>query len=109
MLLVSNGDNGTLSSTAAPLFVTLFPERDSTCHLMLHQNSDDGKLCNKPLGYRAGQPLCGLMTLQNFLDGGYDVIDAKILVVVKSIGAKKKGAWTSHQSSWRHYLLTRIQ
>jgi hypothetical protein len=31
------------------------------------------------------------MTLQNFVDGGYDVVDAKILVVVKSIGAKKKG------------------
>jgi hypothetical protein len=30
------------------------------------------------------------MTLQNFIDGGYDVVDAKILVVVKSIGVKKK-------------------
>ena len=58
---------------------------------MVHENSDDDKLCKKPLGYRRGQPLPGLMTLQNFIDGGYDVIDAKILVVVKSIGAKKKG------------------
>ena len=98
MLLVSNGDNGTLSSTAAPLFVTLFPERDSTCHLMLHQNSDDGKLCSKPLGYRSGQPLSGLMTLQNFLDGGYDVVDAKILVVMKSVGAKKKSMDASCRS-----------
>ncbi|KAK5131070.1 hypothetical protein LTR08_001356 [Meristemomyces frigidus] len=87
---ISNGENGALSSTIAPLFVSLFPERDRSCHLMLHQNSDDGTLCSKPLGYRAGQPLCGLMTLQNFLDGGYDVVDAKVLVVVKSIGAKKK-------------------
>lgn len=45
----------------------------------------------KPLGYREGRPLSGVMTLQNFIDGGYDVVDAKILVVVKSIGVKKKG------------------
>ena len=95
MVLVSNGDNGTLSSTIAPLFVTLFPERDSSCHLMLHENSDDGKLCNTPLGYHSGDPLSGLMTLQNFLDGGYDVVDAKVLVVVKSIGAKKTSMSTS--------------
>lgn len=44
-----------------------------------------------PFGYRAGLPLNGLMPLQNFVDGGYDVPDAKIMVVVKSIGAKKKG------------------
>jgi hypothetical protein len=31
------------------------------------------------------------MTLQNFADGGFDVIDAKLLVVVKSIGARRKG------------------
>ncbi|KAK5124695.1 hypothetical protein LTR85_001408 [Meristemomyces frigidus] len=87
---VSNGENGTLSSTSAPLFVSLFPERDRSCHLMLHQHSDDGSMYMKPLGFRAGQPLSGLMTLQNFIDGGCDVLDAKILVVVKSIGAKKK-------------------
>lgn len=58
---------------------------------MVHDNSDDGITCNAPLGYRQGRPLNGVMTLQNFIDGGYDVVDAKILVVVKSIGAKKKG------------------
>lgn len=57
---------------------------------MVHNNSDNG-MFRMPLGYRAGLPLNGLMTLQNFIDGGYDVLDAKILVVVKSIGAKKKG------------------
>lgn len=30
------------------------------------------------------------MTVKNFLDGGYDVEDSKILVCVKSIGARKK-------------------
>lgn len=87
---VSNGENGTLSSTTAPLFVSLFPERDRSCYLMVHENSDDGSLCMKPLGFRSGQSLAGLMTLQNFIDGGHEVVDARILVVVKSIGAKKK-------------------
>ena len=58
---------------------------------MVHDNSDDRTICMVPLGYRKGRPLSGVMTLQNFVDGGYDVIDAKILVVVKSIGARKKG------------------
>ena len=80
-----------MASSSAPLFVSLFPERDRSCHLMVHQNSDNGNMCAAPLGYRNGRQLSGLMTLQNFIDGGYDVIDAKIHVVVKSIGAKKKG------------------
>lgn len=58
---------------------------------MVHENSDDGVMLRRPLGYRDGRPLSGIMTLQNFIDGGYDVIDAKILVVVQSIGAKKTG------------------
>ena len=88
---VSNGENGTLSSSSAPLFASLFPERDRSCHLMVHENSDNGAMYRTPLGYREGRPLSGVMALQNFIDGGHDVIDAKILLVVKSIGAKKKG------------------
>lgn len=88
---VSNGENGSLSSASAPLFASIFPERDRSCHFMVHENSDDGQMLSRPLGYREGRPLNGLMTLQNFVDGGYDVLDAKILVVVKSIGAKKTG------------------
>ncbi|KAF7191438.1 hypothetical protein HII31_07461 [Pseudocercospora fuligena] len=86
---VSNGENGSLSSASAPLFASLFPERDRNCHIFVHQNSDDGRY-RTPLGYTEGVPLNNLMTLQSFIDGGYDVIDARILVVVKSIGAKKK-------------------
>lgn len=58
---------------------------------MVHENSDDGQMLRRPLGYRTGRPLSGMMTLQNFLEGGYDVVDAKILVVVKSVGARKTG------------------
>lgn len=61
---------------------------------MVHDNSDDGRY-RTPLGYTEGVPLDGLMTLQNFIDGGYDVTDARILVVVKSIGSKKKSTTLS--------------
>ena len=61
---------------------------------MVHENSDNGAMHRTPLGYREGRHLTGVMTLQNFVDGGYDVMDGKILVVVKSIGSKKKGKGT---------------
>jgi hypothetical protein len=35
--------------------------------------------------------MADLMTLQNFVDGGYDVLGARILVVVKSLGQRKRG------------------
>jgi len=57
---------------------------------MVHENSDDGTMYKRPLEHREGRPLQGLMTLQNFVDGGYDVVDARILVVVKSVGQRKK-------------------
>nr|OQO19492.1 hypothetical protein B0A51_11538 [Rachicladosporium sp. CCFEE 5018] len=86
---VSNGESGNLSSMAAPLFASLFPERDRSCHLMIHSRSDVGVMLKRPLGHSDSRPLTGLMTLQNFIDGGYDVIDAKILVVVKSLVERK--------------------
>ena len=58
---------------------------------MIHDASDQGVLCKTPLGYREGRQLGGLMTLSGFIEGGYDVNDGKILVVVKSIGARKRG------------------
>ncbi|KAF2489649.1 hypothetical protein BU16DRAFT_575344 [Lophium mytilinum] len=87
---LSYGENGTLAPTSAPLFTSIFPERDRNCHLLIHENSDGGVQCKKPVGYKKGQPLPGLMTLQNFINGGYDVADGKILVCVKSIGARTK-------------------
>ena len=43
-----------------------------------------------PLGYEEGKQLAGLMTLKNFVEGGHEVVDGKILVCVKSIGGRKK-------------------
>jgi len=48
-------------------------------------------MCKRPLGHRKGQALAGLMTLQNFIDGGHEVTDARVIVIVKSLGVKKPG------------------
>ncbi|KAM0720908.1 hypothetical protein Q7P37_003193 [Cladosporium fusiforme] len=87
---ISNGESGNMSSTTAPLFASLFPERDRSCHLMIHENSDEDIMYKRPLGHHDGRPMPNLMTLQNFIDGGYDVIGARILVVVKSLGQRKR-------------------
>lgn len=81
-------------STSAPLFASLFPERDRSCHLMVHENSDDGTMYKRPLGHHSGRQIADLMTLQNFVDGGYDVVGAKVLVIVKSLGQRKRGSST---------------
>ncbi|KAF2646241.1 hypothetical protein P280DRAFT_502865 [Massarina eburnea CBS 473.64] len=78
-----------LAPTAAPLFTTIFPEGERSCHFMVHEKSDEGKMFKRPFGSKDSVPLPGLMTLENFTNGGYDVDDCKLLVCVKSIGAKK--------------------
>jgi hypothetical protein len=97
--VVSNGELGNMSSASAPLFASLFPERDRSCHLMVHENSDHGTMFKRPLGHREGRQMSDLMTLQNFIDGGYDVVGAKILVVVKSLGQRKKSKSICHAFS----------
>lgn len=57
---------------------------------MIQEKSDDGTLYKRPQGYKNGKSLAGLMTLKSFVDGGYDVVEGKILVCVKSIGGHKK-------------------
>ncbi|GAB7323825.1 hypothetical protein MBLNU13_g07267t3 [Cladosporium sp. NU13] len=87
---ISNGESGNVSSATAPLFASLFPERDRSCHIMIHENTDDGTMFKRPLGHREGRQKADLMTLQNFFDGGYNVVGARILVVVKSLGQRKR-------------------
>lgn len=79
-----------LSVSSAPLFVSIFPERDRSCHLLVHEAGADGLRCTTPLGYKESQALAGLMTLKNFMEGGHEVVNCKILVCVRTIGAKKK-------------------
>jgi hypothetical protein len=69
----------------------MFPGRVTSDHIMIHTTSGGDGVCNTPLEYRKGQPLQGLMMLESYLNGGHDgVTGAKILVCVKSIGAKKR-------------------
>ncbi|KAF1815195.1 hypothetical protein P152DRAFT_431561 [Eremomyces bilateralis CBS 781.70] len=87
---ISYGERGSVSVTGAPLFTSIFPERDRSCNILLHEDSDQGVLCKRPLGLRQGsQALSGLMTLKNFVEGGADVSDGKMLVCVKSMGPKR--------------------
>ncbi|KAF2112935.1 hypothetical protein BDV96DRAFT_497013 [Lophiotrema nucula] len=87
---ISHGEQSSLAPNAAPLFTSIFPERERSCHIVFHQNSDNGTMCKKPYRCKDTQTIPGLMTLRNFTDGGYDVDYCKVLVCVKSIGARKK-------------------
>ncbi|ESZ98210.1 hypothetical protein SBOR_1386 [Sclerotinia borealis F-4128] len=69
----------------------LFPGRNTSDHVMIHTHSGASDICRIPLGYKKDEPLPGLMTLEGYLKGGYDgVVGVKLLVCVKSIGARKK-------------------
>ena len=57
---------------------------------MVQEKSDEGMMCKSPLGYRDGKQMDRLMMLKNFIEGGYELADGKILVCVKSIGGRKK-------------------
>lgn len=74
----------------ATLVTSIFPERDNSCYFMVQEQSDEGVLCKTPLGYCDGKKLDGLITLKNYIDGGHEIAQAKVLVCVKSIGGRKK-------------------
>ena len=69
----------------------LFPGRNTADHVMIHTHQGTEAVCRVPLEYEKGQSLPGLMTLESYIGGGHDgVVGAKILVCLKSIGAKKR-------------------
>ncbi|KAI1005191.1 hypothetical protein K3495_g3024 [Podosphaera aphanis] len=77
----------------SPVRITanMFPGRVASDHFLAYHSSSTTGIYRAPLGYEAGQQLAGLTTLDGYLRSGHDdVTDAKILVVVKSIGATKK-------------------
>ena len=82
---VANGDRGIFPCAVAPLFIKIFPEKDKSCHLRVLDDVESMSLCRKPLNYEAG-----LMSLQNFMQGGFEAVDAKVLVIVKSVSPRKK-------------------
>ncbi|KAF3032828.1 hypothetical protein E8E12_004576 [Didymella heteroderae] len=88
---VSNSsEHNALAPNSAPLFTTIFPEGERHCHIMVHENSDGGTLFRRPFNCKDSRALPGLMTLRSFTDGGYDVDEPKLLVCVKSVGARKR-------------------
>jgi hypothetical protein len=88
---IAHSDITAPTAAAAPQMVSIFPERDGSCHFTMQDEAGNtSKLCKTPLGHYEGQPLAGLMTLQNFIDGGCEVAVPRVLVCVKSIGARKK-------------------
>ncbi|CAO2655143.1 Nn.00g102070.m01.CDS01 [Neocucurbitaria sp. VM-36] len=86
----NSSDHNSLAPSTASLFTSIFPEGERNCHFMVHENSDDGTQFRRPFNCRDSKALPGLMTLKSFTDGGYDVEEPKLLVCVKSIGARKR-------------------
>jgi len=86
----NSSEQNSLAPNTAPLFTTIFPEGERNCHFMVHENSDDGVRFTRPYGVSETRVLPGLMTLKSFTGGGYDMENPKLLVCVKSIGARKK-------------------
>ncbi|RDW82910.1 hypothetical protein BP5796_04401 [Coleophoma crateriformis] len=72
----------------------MFPARVTSDHIMVHTPSttlDISDTCRRPLACTPHGPLPGLMSLESYLTTGHDgVTGVKILVCVKSIGARKK-------------------
>lgn len=71
---------------------SIFPGRDASVNIMIHRHEVNNDFSRLPLGFdprKLSQPLPGLLTLKALIEGGHEVPDAKILVGVKSIGAKK--------------------
>ncbi|PVI01460.1 hypothetical protein DM02DRAFT_705128 [Periconia macrospinosa] len=95
---VSHGSSESLglAPRAAPLFTSMFPEGERHCHFMIHERSDDGTMFKQP--FKAGN-MPGLMTLEQFLDGGFHVDECKLMVCVKNIGARKNFTRNSGESS----------
>ncbi|KAH7384318.1 hypothetical protein DE146DRAFT_622816 [Phaeosphaeria sp. MPI-PUGE-AT-0046c] len=88
---VSNSsEHNRLAPSTAPLFTSIFPEGERSCHLMVHENSDNGTQFKRPFNCLDTKELPSLMTLRSFTDGGYDIEEPRLLVCIKSIGARKK-------------------
>lgn len=88
---VSHNATGKLAVASAPLFISIFPEGDRSCHMMVHQIADNGTLYKRPLDHVKGETIPGLMTLTTYITGGHEMNDVKLQLCVKSIGPRMKG------------------
>ncbi|KAK7718237.1 hypothetical protein SLS57_006113 [Botryosphaeria dothidea] len=86
---ITLSEHESISPSSVPLYTSIFPERDRNCHLQIHEDTPENDLrCRKPLNSSDGD-IQGLMTLSSFAAGGWEVPNAKVLVCVKSVGARK--------------------
>lgn len=85
-----SSEHNPLAPNTAPLFTTIFPEGERHCQVMFHEHSDDGTQFKRPFDCKDLRALPGLMTLNSFTNGGYDIDEPKLLVCVRSIGARKR-------------------
>ncbi|KAF2276361.1 uncharacterized protein EI97DRAFT_398063 [Westerdykella ornata] len=105
---ISHGTKSYLTSRPAPYFTSIFPERERCCHIIFHESTeDDGNCYRHPYGCSGTELVPGLMTLREFTNGGYDVEEAKLLVCVKSIGARTTRG--SRGKSGRSYEMINIR
>jgi hypothetical protein len=86
---ISEASSQNIKLRHAPLFTSIFPGRDTGCHVLLHENSDSDARFRTPLHYKYPMSLPGLMNLHSFLAGGNEVPEAKFLVCVKSVTGRK--------------------
>jgi hypothetical protein len=87
-----NEATATVKLPASPIMTSIFPERDTGCHVQIHD--EEGKLsacCRSPLG--ANNLLNNLMSLDTYLKhNGADMPDARLLVCVVAVGEPLSGA-----------------
>jgi hypothetical protein len=90
------GVNEIVTIPSAPIVTSIFPERDSGCHVQIH--NEEGRLsayCRTPLGYFSGDPLPGLMSLDQYMNaGGDEIVEARLIVCVVAIGDPNTGECT---------------
>jgi len=93
---VSSSETGdmpiAIPSTA--LCVTLFPARDRSSHIEVHEEVDILIPYMMPLGW-TDEP-DQLISLREFIAGGHEIREVKILIIVKSIGSRKKSQSRDH-------------
>ena len=92
---VSSGDSGGML-TASALSVNLFPKKEKASHIAVDDDGNQLAQSKHQLSIDYSQHKKSLMTLKGFVDGGWEVADARIIVIVKSIGARRRGMMFFH-------------
>jgi hypothetical protein len=95
------GVNEVVTIPSAPIVTSIFPERDSGCHVQIHNEEGWLSACGRtPLGYFSGDPLPGLMSLDQYMNaGGGEILEARLIVCVVAIGELTNSKYECSQCS----------